>query len=54
MSTHEYWRRFLPWLREEQPPSAHAEWIQKCIQEKGPAPDDLRDEIVALLKGGAA
>lgn len=43
-----YWRKFAEWL-ETQPAESRAGWLQRCVQEKGPAPDDLGDTLRQLI-----
>jgi hypothetical protein len=46
---HAYWRKFVEWVQPRSL-SDRVHLIQLCVQEIGPAPDDLRPTIEKLLK----
>lgn len=48
MDNHTYWHHFVEWLAS-QPLGTRAGYVQMCIAQKGPCPDELGDELRSLL-----
>ncbi len=44
----QYWHLLMDWI-ESQPHAIRVQMIQACVQEKGPAPDELGDRVRAAL-----
>jgi len=44
----QYWAMFVVWLKNKPYPE-RVQLIQQCVQEVGPCPDSLGDEVRKLL-----
>lgn len=45
-----YWRMFVLWLEDPATEANRVIMIQACIEQRGPAPDEFRPRIAALIQ----